>query len=480
MRVTLEFDPVILNIPEEGLDGKTLEEVFLETAFRFGRFAMEKFLRQLDGVLETTRPGGYVKEGTRVKTLSTRLGEIKLQRSYYRRKDGTYYYLLDDFLGWGKHQRATEGLIYEGMIQSAQGSYRKASAELEKQTTAPVSHECLRSRVKLVGGKASEVQDAKAKAVFERGVVPEAVSDVAKRLFVEVDGTYISVRRGGKVKKKEIKLCILYRGKEPRYANGSGNSFQLKDKYAFGGLYSSKALWERLSVFGEERYGLSGAEEIYWAGDGASWCWSGMGDYPVAVAHLCKYHMNREITKVFGNGRERSGRLRKLLETGEREKVSKFFSECLGEFSDSRKRKAVLGLARYISENWEGIQGWKVVRERLGEGAGLGAIEGNIDKVLASRFKDRGCCWSESGAQALAQVRLSWLNGELGQILNGLRLEGRRVEIVTPEEGQGKRRVLRGRAHYYRLGHLPVIRVGSDVVWQESWKKIQKGGNRVW
>jgi len=34
----------------------------------------------------------------------------------------------------------------------------------------------------------------------------------------------------------------------------------------------------------------------------------------------------------------------------------------------------------------------------------MGAIEGNIDKILANRFKKRGMSWSPSGALNLAKV----------------------------------------------------------------------------
>jgi len=61
-------------------------------------------------------------------------------------------------------------------------------------------------------------------------------------------------------------------------------------------------------------------------------------------------------------------------------------------------------LISYLIHNWEGIN----TVDRLKE-AGLpvdtmGAIEGNIDKILANRFKKRGMSWSLSGALNLAKV----------------------------------------------------------------------------
>ena len=41
-----------------------------------------------------------------------------------------------------------------------------------------------------------------------------------------------------------------------------------------------------------------------------------------------------------------------------------------------------------------------------------GAIESNINKVIASRFKKRGMSWSRQGAFALLKIKETILNGE--------------------------------------------------------------------
>jgi len=41
-----------------------------------------------------------------------------------------------------------------------------------------------------------------------------------------------------------------------------------------------------------------------------------------------------------------------------------------------------------------------------------GAIEPNVDKVIAHRFKGREMSWSEEGAQALLKIRQTIVNNE--------------------------------------------------------------------
>lgn len=47
------------------------------------------------------------------------------------------------------------------------------------------------------------------------------------------------------------------------------------------------------------------------------------------------------------------------------------------------------------------------------ETAQLGTVEGNIDKILACRFKRRGMNWSQDGAHLLAKIMALRCNGEL-------------------------------------------------------------------
>jgi len=348
--------------------------------------------------------------------------------------------------------------------------------ELEKQTCTGRSHEGIRAWAKMAGARADELQARKAQAAFEHGESPVKPENIPSRLFVEVDGVNIPTREGGKVGRSEMKLCILYPGKEPRYPGGSGDAMRLKDKYVFGGLYSTADLWDRLAVLGEEKYGLSDIPEIYWGADGAPWCWSGSEDYPGAVLHLCKYHVNREITRVFGIDKEKSRELSALLESGERQGVEDFFRRTIaGTYGSVRKKRE--RLRSYLLNNWEGILGWRKIKDILGAEGSLGAIEGNIDKVLARRFKDRGGCWSKEGAHALSQVRMSWLNGELDDLLKNLRMNGVEVPVLPPAERRENK--VRG-VHYPRSGSMPALRISIEKPWQRALKGISNGGCKPW
>jgi len=66
----------------------------------------------------------------------------------------------------------------------------------------------------------------------------------------------------------------------------------------------------------------------------------------------------------------------------------------------------------YIYYNQKGINAVDRLREQGLPVEDLGAIEGNIDKTLANRFKKRGMRWTIPGALSLAKVGEKIVNDE--------------------------------------------------------------------
>ena len=65
----------------------------------------------------------------------------------------------------------------------------------------------------------------------------------------------------------------------------------------------------------------------------------------------------------------------------------------------------------YVKNNRDGIEA--SIRIRIDEeGRSAGAVESNIDKTIAHRFKKRGMSWSKNGASALLKIRQVIANGE--------------------------------------------------------------------
>jgi hypothetical protein len=77
---------------------------------------------------------------------------------------------------------------------------------------------------------------------------------------------------------------------------------------------------------------------------------------------------------------------------------------------DLKEKDNLTKLYTYISRNHQGIANQVILKEQ--EIQRTGAIESNINKVIASRFKKRGMSWSEKGALSLLKIKETILNGE--------------------------------------------------------------------
>ena len=77
---------------------------------------------------------------------------------------------------------------------------------------------------------------------------------------------------------------------------------------------------------------------------------------------------------------------------------------------DLKEKDKLVKLYTYISRNRQGITNQFILKDKGIERAG--AIESNINKVIASRFKKRGMSWSKPGALALLKIKETILNGE--------------------------------------------------------------------
>lgn len=474
MEIQLVLESRTLTLPDEALDFNTLEEAVLALNRAIGCEIMQQILEQVDKSMLRHRSKSLAMVNVRGKTLKTRMGPVRFRRRCYKDEQGDHHFLLDEFLGLEKGRRVTGGFMREGLCQGAQRSYRQSQEELAKQTGADVSHETLRQWVKSVGNESDAVLSAQVDAVLERGKLLDVPEKIPRRLFVEVDGTRLSVRREGKVYKSELKLGIWYTGWEPRYGMGKRDTFQLIDKYAFGGMYTGEQMRDHLAIQGELRVGLSHVEELFFGGDGAAWCTSMALDYPQAVFHLCSFHVHRFIRRVFGADRQACRELLDLLYRSDFMGVQAFMAGKI-HGTNGKVREKRQQLWSYLINNWDGIKGWKRVSQALGpvSHGHLGAMEGNVDKVGVRRFTDRGACWSKDGAHALAQVRLAWQNGELERLLSWLTIKGRKVMVEPPEHKAASR--ARGR-HFWRQVRMPALHISLEKPWQ----KVLKSLGEVW
>jgi len=383
--------------------------MLFEILQNIARKVFEKALTDVDSYLRIKRERGKLKNtGKREKYFLTRFGDILYSRTRYKdKKTGKSCYLLDEALSIIKNQRISLSRARIECFLSALSSYREVVTCARLLLGNFRSHEAIRQSVLKEGKLLLENQEKKLKQIENLNYPDKEAPDTA---YMEADATYISLQKKGKEKggKLEIKAGVGYTGKEARYK--SGKSKKLKEKFTFIG--TGKGFMERLSLLAEERLSLSKVKKVIFGGDGDSWITSGIKDYfSSAIYILCLYHLYKKFKEcLLPKRKEEQKVIKDLLLSNQIDKGLSVIDQLIRNSYDLKEKDNLVKLYTYISRNRQGITNQFKLKDKGMERAG--AIESNINKVIASRFKKRGMSWSKPGALALLKIKETVLNGE--------------------------------------------------------------------
>jgi len=432
--ISVTFPQVKINIKLSDVTFNTLENMVFDIIQRIGRKVLEKALFDIDNKLRDERPRGTLANtGKRQKYFLTRLGDIRYKRTRYIDKaTGKARYLLEEKLRLKPNQRISLVRAKIEMFIASLTTYRSTKENTELLTGYKRSHEAIRQSVIKEAGRIiahEKYSIGKTKRMANEDGNTQKSCDIA---HLEADSAFIRLQRRRKRRGKlyklkvtrhrrrrrrsiEIKLGIGYTDKVKRYKTGRGKSLKLKDKFTYASIDSGKTFMEHLSLIAENRLGLSKAKAIIFGGDGGSYIQSGIRDYFTnAVYVLCKFHLKRNIKRALPLKPKTQVMINVLIAKNKIDKALSLITGLINRAKDRKKKKLLKDLHTYISQNKEGINPIrriedKTLRDRV---KGTGAMESNVDKFVAHRFKKRGMSWSVQGAISLLKVKETIANGE--------------------------------------------------------------------
>ncbi|MBU4226894.1 UPF0236 family protein, partial [bacterium] len=125
---------------------------------------------------------------------------------------------------------------------------------------------------------------------------------------------------------------------------------------------------------------------------------------------LCLYHLFKKFKECLPKRKEEQKVIKDLLLSDQIDKGLSVIDQLIRNPYDLKKKDKLVKLYTYISRNRQGITNQFKLKDKGIERAG--AIESNINKVIASRFKKRGMSWSKPGALALLKIKETIINGE--------------------------------------------------------------------
>jgi len=405
--ITITFPQVKVEIPIKGLTFDILENMLFEILQNIARRVFEKAITDIDNYLRKNRKRGELKNtGKRKKYFLTRFGDLLYTRTRYKDRKGKARYLLDEALSIDKNQRIS---LCRAMIEcflSTLSSYREVVGQAQLLLGNFRSHESIRQGVIKEAKRLIENQKKKLQKIinleYREGNPPDTV-------YLEVDETYLKLQQKGTKKGGElaVKLGVGYTGKEPRYS--TGKSKRLKEKFTF--VDTGKDFMEKLSLLAEERLSLSKVKKVLFGGDGDSWIISGIKEYfPNSIYLLCPYHLFKKFKESLSRRKEEQKVIKDLLLSNQIDQALLRIDQLIRDPYDQKDKDNLVKLYTYISRNRKGITNQFKLKDKGIERTG--AIESNINKVIASRFKKKGMSWSKNGALALLKIKKTILNNE--------------------------------------------------------------------
>lgn len=414
----------------ETLDALDLEEHVERIKRRAGRAMLEVGLTQLGESVGRPRCCGrsMVSHGRRVITVTSRSGEVPIERTRYRCETcGAWQTPADAAICCGVH-RVTR-LLGKSICQLATiEHFTRLEQLMADQHGVHLGHDPM---MKLVHDVGSVIEDRRLAAVAYQWAHPEhrpAATQRPQRLWISCDG-------------------VMYGTNETEPdSQHPGERRQIWRQMRVGVVawQDEQDHWHKQMVWGQEddyqsfgaslyelacRCGYHEAEEKLFAADGADWCWSIRNKYfPASECILDWYHASEH---VWSCAKERhkdptqaaefaQACLSHLYERGGTGLLNELLS--LRPSPDGPLPQSVQTLVNYIQPRLARMDypryresGWPI---------GTGLMESTGKQLVVRRLKGCGMHWSRPGATAITALRTQDLNGHWHQFWTNLTLTG--------------------------------------------------------
>ncbi len=454
-----------LSILQNSDSFKEFEEKFNKEVRKKANKGFKKTLDCIDkAIMENRDKDRFKNKDTKKRTLKTKTGELELKRRYYKdKKEDEYCFLLDEYLGIPAYERQSPALKDVAIKEVAKSTFRSTQETIEELLDISVSHQSIHNWVQKLGSKKAKEEKETTEELFKFGAIPGNSEDkqLLDHLFFETDGVHIYLQNEEK-SSGELKLGMSYLGWEKRHP--SSEEYELTAKKYYGGVFGNIRFWEESTTMMYKHFKFKEEAVTVLSGDGANWIDTGK-EYMPSLQHraLDSYHWNKKILRKLGRS-SYVPQVQEAIKDHDKEKLIEVLSEAKSYRKKEKDKKKVEELKNYLLNNWEALKDYRDLDigfpdEISNNIRGMGAIESNIDKVLANRFKKRGMRWSKAGAVNMAKIIIAKRNGELEKLLSR-----RNWEFKDKKDQRGYRTVkqkVSAKKHKTKKGSLPALEGSS-------------------
>lgn len=402
---------------------KCLEDIsatLVELSKEAGREAYKRIAEALDELIFKLRDKRLKSEHKRERWVSTPLGDVRVKRREYVDANGERRCLLDEVLGLEGRSPITPELRESGVFLATLLPFQKSSEVMKKSLPeASVSHTTIHRLAERAAEPCLEREAEARTRLNELGELPAGEGKIAPRLMLEGDGVMIALQRE-KEKKGEAKVGIAYEGWE----EVSKDRYRLTEKTCYCAIAGEDSFWEGFTLKLAQKYDLAGIGDIVVGGDGASWVKTG-AELFLGTFQLDRFHLLRALRQGLSADTALIPQVYTACDRGD-------WPAALGLLNQARRRakgkqkEKIDGLIAYLTDNLAGLKDYRL--DRGMEAKGLrrtGAIESNVDKLVANRTKKRGMSWTKKGVRTMLCLLVASAEGSLSRLFHPTRIPER-------------------------------------------------------
>lgn len=391
--ITIKVEDVVIEIQEKvPLDA--VEESVHSLSTGLGQQVLHGVIQVLDDRIARNVPAGWRNVGTEMRWMVSSLGAVQYKRRVYQDEQHRRRKPIDDLLDLPPYVRMSGKVQEIGSSLACSGTYRLAADQLSYLTKTPISHSALQRMVWSVGNRIADGEEAEGRRIFEGGEPLEAGKISAPVLYGESDGVWVHLQRE-KRRSTEVRVAILSTG---RKQVGKGR-YRLENKHCVTAIGMNSEKWqEHILREAHLAYDLTQTRILISGGDGNAWVRHSFDriDLPQQFV-LDRFHLHRAARRAYQDRGEARRMVSRLRKEGF-EAVSPELKQHIQQ-AEGRRRKLLLEFYQYVLNNQDGLLDLQYRACSLT--ACLGAIEGNVDKLVVHRMKGRGCSWRLPGVRAM-------------------------------------------------------------------------------
>lgn len=394
LSITIKVNREVVNYQRE-IGIEELETGVSQVVQEIGNKVLVAGLKGLDDEIRKEVPAGWRNVGTERRSILSSIGRLNYRRRIYKDEKGIRRKPLDEVLGVARYDRESERVRQMGAYLACEGTYRRAASQMSWLMKTKVSHSSIQRMVWRVGNRIADGEEAERRRVFEAGEAIPKGKVRAEVLYGESDGVWLHLQRE-KRRSVEVRVATLYSGKKPL----GKKRYQLADKCSVAAIGLSSEAWqEQVLKTAHRYYDLEQTRLLVTGGDGNQWVRGTFQRFDMPQEFvLDRFHLSRAARRAIGDRTTTQEMVKKLRQEGFAA-VGHELRRSI-DLASGKRRDKLKQFYQYVYNQQDGLLdlGQRGYTRELGN---LGAIEGNVDKLVIHRMKGRGCCWKLNGVRAM-------------------------------------------------------------------------------